>query len=319
MPRVKPNCPIIAIEEHYLDKELALHPATMEREPNLLLTDKLLDLGALRLRDMDEAGVDVQVLSHATASAEGPESVELTKRVNERLAEFCAANSARFSAFASLPVAEPESAADELERVVTQHRFVGAMVHGLSKGEFLDHKKFWPIFERAEKLDVPIYLHPAVPHANVIDAYYKEYVSDFPMLTRAAWGFTVEAATQAIRLVLSGVFDKHPNLKIILGHLGETLPYLVWRIDLALARPGGRSIKFRDAFCTHFYVTTSGNFSNPALLCCVQEMGVDRILFAIDWPYVPNKLGTDWIEQIPLCEEDKVKILSGNAKRLLRI
>jgi 2,3-dihydroxybenzoate decarboxylase len=153
----------------------------------------------------------------------------------------------------------------------------------------------------------------------VIDAYYKEYAKDFPVLLRAAWGFTVETATQALRMVLSGVFDKHPNLKIIIGHLGETLPFLVWRVDNALARPGGKSMSFRDIFCNHFYITTSGNFSNPALLCCVQEMGIDRILFAIDWPFVPNKLGTDWIPHIPLCEEDKVKLLSGNAKKLLRL
>ena len=160
---------------------------------------------------------------------------------------------------------------------------------------FLDDKRFWPIFERAEKLDVPIYFHPSVPHPAVMEAYYKDYVKDFPMVIRAAWGFTVETATQAMRMVLSGVFDKHPNLKIIIGHLGETLPFLVWRIDHALSRPGGKPMSFRDIFCNHFYITTSGNFSNPALLCCVQEMGIDRILFAIDWPFVPNKLGTDWI------------------------
>ena len=126
-------------------------------------------------------------------------------------------------------------------------------------------------------------------------------------------------ATQAIRMVLSGVFDAYPNLKIILGHLGETLPFLVWRVDQALSRPGQKTISFRDIFCNHFYLTTSGNFSNPALLCCVQEMGVDRIMFAIDWPFVQNPLGTKWVDTIPLCEEDKVKILSGNAKRLLRM
>ena len=140
------------------------------------------------------------------------------------------------------------------------------MIHGLSNGEFLDDQKFWPIYERAEKLDVPIYFHPSVPHPAVMEAYYKDYVKDFPMVIRAAWGFTVETATQALRMVLSGVFDKHPNLKIIIGHLGETLPFLVWRVDNALARPGGKSMSFRDIFCNHFYITTSGNFSNPALL-----------------------------------------------------
>src|SRR4029077_3591423 len=142
--------------------------------------------------------------------------------------------------------------------------------------------RFWPICERAAALDVPLYLHPTMPHAAVIDTYYKDYAQDWPMLLRAAWGFTVETATQGIRMVLSGVFDTYPNLKIILGHLGETLPFLLWRIDQSLSRPGGKAMSFRSICCNHFYLTTSGNFSNPALLCCVQEMGVDRIMFAVD-------------------------------------
>ena len=129
----------------------------------------------------------------------------------------------------------------------------------------------------------------------------------------------METATLAIRLILSGVFDKHPKLKIILGHLGETLPFLVWRIDHALARPGQKPLSFRDVFCSNFYITTSGNFSNPALLCSVMEMGVDRVLFAVDWPFVENRPGTRWIDTVPLCDEDKVKILSTNAKRVLHL
>jgi 2,3-dihydroxybenzoate decarboxylase len=184
----------------------------------------------------------------------------------------------------------------------------------------LDDKRFWPIYERAEQLDVPIYFHPATPDSRVGDVYYADYAKDFPMVVRAAWGYTVETATTAIRMVLSGVFEKHPKLKVILGHLGETLPFLVWRVDHAIARPGAaKSISFRDIFCNNFWITTSGNFSNPALMCCVQEMGVDRILFAIDWPFVPNPPGTRWMESVPLCDEDKSKILSGNAKKLFRM
>jgi len=183
----------------------------------------------------------------------------------------------------------------------------------------LDDKRFWPIYERAQALDIPIYLHPSVPLPVVMDAYYKDYAKDFPMVVRAAWGYTVETATQAIRMVLSGVFDAYPRLKIILGHLGETLPFLVWRIDQALARPGAKTLSFREAFCGHFYITTSGNFSNPALLCSVMELGIDRILFAVDWPFVANKPAVQWMETVPLCDEDKAKILSGNAQRLLRL
>ena len=316
----KPKCPVIALEEHYWDKELAAHAASVERNPSI--TDRLYDLGAVRLKEMDEAGIDIQVLSHGAPSAQkltGDDAVAITRKVNDRLAAFVKSKPDRFAAFAALPTCDPAGAADELDRAVSELGFKGAMIHGTANGVFLDDKRFWPIFARAEKLDMPIYLHPSVPHPAVMDAYYKDYVKDFPMVIRAAWGFTVETATQAIRLVLSGVFDKHPKLKIILGHLGETLPFQVWRIDQSLSRPGGKPMSFRDIFCNHFYLTTSGNFSNPALLCCVQEMGIDRIMFAVDWPFVQNPLGTNWVETIPLCEEDKIKILSGNAKRLLRM
>jgi predicted TIM-barrel fold metal-dependent hydrolase len=193
------------------------------------------------------------------------------------------------------------------------------MIHGLAHGKFVDDRQFWPIYARAEKLDVPIYLHPSLPHAGVTAAYYADYVQQFPMVVRPAWGYTVETATTAIRMVLSGVFEAHPGLKIILGHLGETLPFLVWRIDQALARPGQKSLSFRDVFCNNFYITTSGNFSNPALLCCIMELGIDRILFAVDWPFVENAPATRWLEAAPICDEDKVKILSGNSKRVLRM
>ena len=316
----KPKCPVIALEEHYWDNELAVYYQNIERNPEIVR--RMSDFGELRIKEMDEAGIDVQVLSHGAPSMQNVKAdvaVEMGRRVNDRLAEICAQKPDRFAAFGALPTADPVAASDELARCVERLGFKGAMIHGTANGMFLDDKRFWPIFERAQKLDVPIYLHPSIPLQAVMDAYYKDYVQSFPMVIRAAWGFTVETATQAIRMVLSGIFDKYPDLKIVIGHLGETLPFLVWRIDQALSRPGGKALSFRDVFCNHFYLTTSGNFSNPALLCCVQEMGVDRIMFAIDWPFVANPLGTKWMETVPLCEEDKVKILSGNAKRLLRM
>ncbi len=317
----KPKCPVIALEEHYWDRELAAHFVGIEstRDPELL--KRLYDLGELRLKEMDEAGIDVQILSHGAPSAQkltGSDAVALTRRVNDRLQAAVAANPKRFAAFAALPTSDPKAAAEELERT-TRLGFKGAMIHGLANGVFLDDKRFWPIYERAQALDVPIYLHPSVPLPAVTDAYYKDYAEDFPMVVRAAWGYTVETATLAIRMVLSGVFDAYPRLKIVLGHLGETLPFLIWRVDHALARPGAKTLSFRDAFCGHFYITTSGNFSNPALLCCVMEMGIDRILFSVDWPFVANKPAVQWIDTVPLCAEDKVKLLSGNAKALFRM
>ena len=269
---------------------------------------------------MDAAGIDRQVLSHNSPSTQrlpADVAVPLARRVNDRLHAAVGAFPDRLAGFAALPTADPAAAADELERAVTRLGFKGAMIHGLANDLFLDDKRFWPIFERAERLDVPIYLHPSVPHPAVVKAYYQEYMDDFPTVIRAAWGFTVETATHALRLVLGGVFDAYPRLKIVLGHLGETLPFLIWRIDEALARPGQRSIRFREVFTNGFYVTTSGFFSTPALACCIAELGVDRILFAVDYPYMDNGSAVAWLGELPLSEDDRAKIASGNARRLL--
>ncbi len=312
---------VIALEEHYYDSELA---ATFDgpegRAPET--RRRLDDLGELRLKEMDEAGIDVQVVSHGAPSTQrldAEAAVRLARNANDRLAQAIAAHPDRFAAFAALPTPDPKAAADELERTITQLGFKGAMVHGLTNGVFFDDQRFWPIFERAQALDVPLYVHPAVPHKAVVEAYYQDYLADFPTLQTAAWGFTVETATQGIRLVLSGVFDAYPDVKIILGHMGEGLPFLLWRIDHALSRPGNRSVSFREQFSKHFYITTSGNFSTPALLCSMMELGVERILFSVDWPFVPNVPGTKWMHELQLSAEDKTKILSGNAKWLLKM
>ena len=315
---------VVALEEHYWDAEVATHFDGAEaRSPKLRA--KLDDLGALRIKEMDEAGIDVQVISHgapAMQRIDAATAVPLAKRANDRLAAAVAQHPDRFAAFANIPVNDPKAAADELERAVDKLGMKGAMVHGLTQeGLFFDDKRFWPIFERAEKLDVPLYIHPATPMKEVADAYYKDYLADFPGLLTAGWGFGVECATQAIRIVLSGVLKQYPGTRIILGHMGEGIPFSLWRINQALSRQGNKdtSFSFREFFSRHFWITTSGNFSNPALMCTVQEMGVDRILFSIDYPFVPNKPGVDWIPTIPLCEEDKIKILSGNARKLLKL
>jgi 2,3-dihydroxybenzoate decarboxylase len=271
---------------------------------------------------MDDAGVDFQVISHGAPSTQrmtGDTAIRTARVVNDKLHKVVTANPKRFAAFGALPTGEPKAAADELERI-TKLGFVGAMVHGLCNGVFFDDKRFWPIFERAQALDVPLYLHPAVPHQTVIDLYFKDYAARHPMFPLAAWGFTMETATLAIRLVLSGVFDAYPNLKFILGHLGETVPFLSWRVDMALARDGDHAKGFRKKFIEHFYLTTSGFFSNNALDCCIKEMGLDRIMFSIDYPFVDNKPGTKWaLEELTLNAADQEKLLSGNAKRILKL
>ena len=312
---------VIALEEHYWDAEVAKHFDSPESR-NPALRQRLDDLGALRLKEMDEAGIDVQVISHGAPSTQridAATAVPLARRANGRLHEAVRAHPDRFAGFAALPTADPRAAADELERAVAKLGFKGAMVHGPTNGVFFDDKRFWPILERAQALDVPLYLHPSSPMPAVVEAYYKDYLKQFPQLLTAAWGYTVETATQGIRMVLSGAFDKYPGLKIILGHLGESLPFSAWRINMALSRGAERPSNFRDTFCEHFWITTSGNFSTPALMCCIMEMGVDRILFSVDYPFVPNPPGTKWMAELPLSLEDRTKILSGNAKRLLRM
>jgi len=313
---------VVTLEEHYWDRDLVAHFPGREGKRLSEVERRLLDMTELRLQEMDAAGIDMQVLSHGapgTQKLEAEAAVRLARQTNDRLGEFIAANPRRFSAFAVLPTPDPKAAADELERTVRQFGFKGAMVHGLTNGHFIDEERFWPVFERAVACDVPIYLHPSFPHPAVIEAYYRDYAAQFPELVGPALGFTVEAMTQGIRMVLSGVFDKYPALKVILGHLGEGIPFLLGRIDETLSRPGNRGCSFRAAFCEHFYLTTSGNFSTNALVCSMMELGADRIMFSIDWPFASNMAGADWLKNAPISPEDKAKIFGGNARRLLRL
>jgi 2,3-dihydroxybenzoate decarboxylase len=327
-PAAKPF--VIALEEHYTDKGVAAATAAQGLPARGAggggggpgVAERLLDLGEVRLQQMDEAGIDVQVISHAPSVIQqlnAETSVELAIGANNALREAIDNHPDRFAGFAALPTPDPQAAAEELERAVTQLGFKGAMVHGNTQGSFHDDARFWPIFERAQSLDVPIYLHPGPPLRTVVDAYYGDYVPRFPQLASAAWGFTIDTANQAMRLILSGVFERFPDLKVVLGHLGEGLPFLLDRMDEALNRPGGDGVEFKRTFCEHFYVTTSGFFSTPALLCTVLQMGIDRVMFSVDWPFVENGPGMKWMEAVPLSEEDRQKMFNGNARRLLKM
>ena len=314
---------VIALEEHYWDPELLKYFSARDAKRISVIEQKLMDVGEIRIKEMDEGGIDLQVLSHGAPAAQKlpPDvAVQVARETNDRLRKIIETHPTRFAGLATLPTADAKAGADELERTVTKYNFKGAMIHGLTNGtEFLDKKPFWPIFERAQALDVPLYLHPAYPHAAVTEAYYKDYTARFPELLGPALGFTQETATQAIRLVLSGVFDAYPKLKIILGHLGEGIPFLLWRIDQSLSREGNEGLKFAEVFREHFYVTTSGNFSDTALTCTIAELGVDRVLFSVDWPFIGNDTGTRWMQNAPVSAGDREKMLSGNAKKLLRL
>src|ERR1700722_500349 len=314
---------IIALEEHYFDPDWNNHfePVHHTARPRNPLIKRMEDLGAGRIKEMDEAGIDLQVISHGPPGAQGlrsDDAVVWTAAANDRLHAAIAIYPTRLADFASLPTDHPKAAADEFQRAVEQLGFKGGMLHSLTEGPFLDHERYRPIFARAAKLNVPLYIHPADPHPAVIKAYYGEYAKTHPMFIRAAWGFTFEAGTQAMRLVLSGLFDAHPDVKIILGHLGETIPCTLSRIDEALSRDTPMK-NFREVFSSHFYVTTSGFFSDPALLCCIQEIGIDCIMFSVDWPYASSTAGVQWMHKTWLNETDRAKIFAGNARRLLRI
>ncbi len=206
---------IVTLEEHYSDSAVVNKLGSVEGMRSSESRRRLEDLGELRLREMDEAGIDIQVISHAAPGLQritGDAAVTMAREVNDRLAAAIGAHPTRFAGFASLPTSEPLAAAEELERSVTRLGFKGAMIHGLTEGQFIDAKRFWPVLERAAKLRAPIYIHPSQPHQAVYDAYYKDY-SEYPIFARAACGFAAEGATQAIRLVLSGVLEAYPDLR----------------------------------------------------------------------------------------------------------
>ena len=266
---------------------------------------------------MDQAGIGLQVISHvepATQNFEPAEAVRLAYSANDLLHHAIQAYPDRFAGFAALPTPDPGAAARELERAVTQLGFKGAMVHGLTRGAFLDEKQFWPILETAQGLGVPIYLHPATPHPDVIEAYYAGY----PSMVRVGHGFTSEMSAAAIRLVLSEVFDVFPQLQIILGHLGEAIPFLLPRVDRYVSRQmKGRT--FRDSIRRNFHFTTGGKFTHTALQCTIEEIGVERLMFAVDWPFHTNRDGCAFIETAPIGDDAKAMIFAGNARRLLRL
>jgi len=309
-----PQPQIITLEEHFTSPKLK----ALRSEKDTPVQRKLDDLGALRIAEMDAAGIDLQVISEnnpATQNLDAETAVKLARESNDVLHEAVRAHPTRFAAFATLPTPDPKAAADELERCVDKLGFKGAMIMGLSHGSFMDDKQFRPIFERAARLDVPVYIHPTPPMQAVQDAYFKEY----PALAVAPLGFTLETLTHTVRLVVSGLFDEFPSLKIIVGHLGETMPYLMWRTNYLVAERMKMPRAFADYYREHFWLTTSGSFSDPALTCAIAELGVERILFSVDWPFMPNVPGRQWLDAAPVSDQDRSLIFGGNAVKLLKL
>jgi predicted TIM-barrel fold metal-dependent hydrolase len=285
---------------------------------------QLADLGAERLGEMDESGITVQVLSASGPGADlvdGAEGVSLARDMNDVLAGAIAEHPDRFAGFAHLPMRSPEAAADELERARRELGFCGAMINGMTQDCFLDDPRFDPILSRAERLGVPIYLHPNLPPEAVRKAYYEDLpgITGF-LLSAPAWGWHSELAIHVLRLVLSGTLDRHPALKLIVGHMGEGLPAMLARCDQMFGRDIGHLTRSVSAtILDQVTITTSGLFTLPPFEVALAVFGIDRILFSIDYPYSSNRQGREFLEALKLSPADLGKLSSGNADRLLKL
>jgi len=289
------------------------------------IEDSLLNLAEGRLSAMDEAGIDMQVLSLSTPSCEqfsAADGTALSRRVNDELSKAVTKYPERFAGLATLAPQSPDEAADELERAVKKLGLKGAKVHSHIGDTYLDDKKYWVIFEKAAKLGVPIYLHPMTPGASMI----APYASYGFALAGPALGFGAETAMQVMRLIYSGVFDKYPDLQVVLGHLGEGLLFGLSRIDFAFKKQwmsGEIRPKINrlpsEYIRDNFMVSTSGMFSMPAFTCAFTEVGADRILLSVDYPYEKCEEAITFIENVPISDTDKEKICHLNAERLFKL
>ena len=287
------------------------------------LIDRLLDLGEQRISDMDLAGVDMQVLSFTRgveAIEEEAKAVKLAHDSNDILAQAVKRHPTRFSGFATLPVSVPAKAADELERVVKEYGFKGTMIHGHSRGRYLDDKFFWPILERAEELKVPIYLHPTPPPQSVIKAnYIGNYSKDVAtLLSIAGWGWHIETALHLLRIMLCGALDAYPKLQLVIGHLGEGLPFMMPRIEHVFSRETTKLDRhIGDYLRENVYYTFSGFNYTSAFLDLFLQVGAERIMFSADYPYFSMVEAQNFLDQLPVSPKDKEKIAHGNAEQLL--
>jgi hypothetical protein len=318
----------IALEEHFWTPAMAAAPGTgiLARPGGQRLDEAVRDLGKARLADMDAAGIDVQVVSHVPPAAQGlrgAAGVTAARQANDHLAAAVARHRGRLAGFATLPTSSPEAAADELSRAVGDLGFAGALVHSTlgTDGAFLDDPRFAPLLSRFETLDVPLYLHPAQPPAAIRGALYGGLAPAVSAALAAnAWGWHAEAGLHTLRMVLSGVFDRHPRLRLIIGHGGEMIPFMLARVDQMLPPSvTGLAEPPSGYFLRHVWVTTSGMFSLPPVLCAIAVLGVDRVLFSVDYPFGAHAAGRAMLDALPVGPADKAKIAGLNAERLLRL
>jgi 2,3-dihydroxybenzoate decarboxylase len=311
----------IALEEHFLCPgfEDYWQPTVGDVDPAIYrqVVARLSDFGEMRLAAMDQAGIARAVLSLAgpgvQAERDPRTACRKAREANDALAREIEKRPDRYSGFAHLPVQDPATAADELERCVRELKFCGAMINGHTNGQYLDDPSLQPLWERAQALAAPIYLHPTDPvtASRALDGYKG--------LRRATWEWGFETGSHALRLVFGGLFDRFPNAKVILGHLGETLPYLLWRFDsraklygIKLAKPPSQYIRENIA------VTTSGMCSAEPLACAISALGRQRVMFAADYPFESTHEAAHFIDDVALEDNVRKDICFNNAMRLLK-
>jgi predicted TIM-barrel fold metal-dependent hydrolase len=322
---------VVALEEAFLHQRVwELFPEPLQRKYRPVRA-RLSDVGVQRIRLMDAAGIDVQVLSHVQpgvqvlADDQAELSVAVCREVNDWLAEAIAAHPARFAGFAMLPTQSPADAARELQRGVVELGFKGALINGHTNGRYLDDPSFEVLLGQAESLSVPIYIHPTDPPDRVTDAYYAPFDSALV----PTWGWPVETGTHLLRLICAGVFDRHPNLKIVVGHMGELLPFCFTRLNVGLTMAGWLGATASDTapmrnnvgyyLRENVFITSSGVFDVPVFDCARAMLGLDNLMFSVDYPFQDNFAAMEFLQRCDLSPEDKGRFAHGIADELLRL
>jgi predicted TIM-barrel fold metal-dependent hydrolase len=315
----------ITLEEHFFTES---YLRAAKDDPSVQfggLQPKLLDLGAGRIAAMDEAGIDLQVLSLGAFALEGLDAATgtaLARDVNDELAAAVKANPTRLAGFATVALKDPEAAVVELERSISKLGFVGLMLNGTVEGRFMDDPAFLPVFEAAARLSVPVYLHPAPAPKVVKEAYFSGLPGELGnMLSIAGWGWHAETGLHTLRLIVSGLFDKVPGLQLVIGHMGEGLPYALARSSGILSGPARLSQTVAEYFKTNIYLTTSGYFTLSPLRCALEVAGIERLMYSVDYPFSPNTHGREFLKKAAgvLSAEDMEKLAGGNAEKVLKI
>jgi 5-carboxyvanillate decarboxylase len=287
------------------------------------MENKMLDLGEERLKAMDSSGITIQALSISPPGVQCFEPADGTawaKRLNDELSKVVRMRPDKYAGLACVAPQEPAAAAEEVERAATELGLHGLQLESHARNEYLDNKKYWCIFEKAEKYKLPIYLHPEIPAAYSLPGY-MDYGFE---LAGPPWGYAADVSLHAMRLIYSGLFDRYPSLQIILGHMGEGLPYWLSRMDAYWTKPWkGQKPRIEkkpsDYVKANFIVTISGMFFLPAFMCAYLALGADRIAFAVDYPYEKVDQAVRFIREAPISDADKEKICYSNAAKLLKI